>query len=146
MNKLTKLTGIIIVIFVFIQFIPISIENPEFDVEYDFNAPVEVREIVVNSCFDCHSNQTNWPWYSYLAPMAWLVTNHVNEGREHLNFSKWLKYPEENILKIKSEMIEEIEDGEMPLSSYLITHSNAEITDEKLLILKSWAFAQADSI
>jgi heme-binding protein len=146
LKKTTYVISVLIVIFFLIQLIPVTIENPEFEVEYDFDAPVEVKEIVVNSCYDCHSNQTDWPWYSFVAPTSWFTVNHVNEGREHINFSEWLLQPEEKRQKIKEEMIEEIEEGEMPLSPYLITHSNAELTDEKLLILKTWAFAKADSI
>jgi len=146
MKKFTYILAALIVIFFLIQLIPVCRDNPEFDVEYDFEAPVEVREIVVNSCYDCHSNQTNWPWYSYVAPMSWLVTSHVNEGRQKFNFSEWLKYPEEKRQKIKEEMMEEIEEGDMPLPGYVNMHDNTEITDEKLLILKTWAFAAADSI
>lgn len=146
MKKLSTILAALLIIFVLIQLIPVTRDNPEFDVEYDFNAPIEVKEIVVNSCFDCHSNQTNWPWYSYVAPTSWITVNHVNDGRDHINFSEWLKYPQENRQKIKSEMIEEIEEGNMPLPPYLITHSNAELDDDKLLILKTWAFAEADSI
>ena len=146
MKMLNYILGAFIVILFLIQLIPVNRENPEFDVKYDFDAPVEVREIVVNSCFDCHSNQTDWPWYSYVAPMSWLITSHVNEGREQFNFSEWLKYPEEKQQKIKAEMIEEIEEGDMPLPGYTMLHSNTEITDEKLIVLKAWAFAAADSI
>ena len=146
MKKLTTILVALLILFVLIQLITVNRNNPEFDVEFDFDAPVEIREIVVNSCFDCHSNQTDWPWYSYVAPMSWLVTSHVNDGRQQFNFSEWLKYPEEKQQKIKAEMIEEIEEGDMPLPGYLMLHSNAEITDEKLLVLKSWAFAASDSI
>ena len=133
MKKLNYTLAVFIVIFFLIQLIPVCRENPEFDVEYDFDAPVEVREIVVNSCFDCHSNQTDWPWYSYVAPMSWLISSHVNEGRQQFNFSEWLKCPEEKQQKIKAEMIEEIEEGDMPLPGYIILHSNTEITEEKLM-------------
>ena len=105
MKKFIYILATLIVIFFLIQLIPVCRDNPEFDVEYDFEAPMEVKEIVVNSCYDCHSNQTDWPWYSYVAPMSWLVTNHVNEGRQQFNFSEWLIYPEERRLKIKEEMI-----------------------------------------
>ena len=146
MKKLTYVLAALLILFFLIQLIPVNRVNPEFDVVYDFNAPDSVREIVVNSCYDCHSNQTDWPWYSYVAPASWFTVGHVNDARKKINFSEWLLQPEEKRQKIKEEMIEEIEDGEMPLPPYLITHSNAEITDEKLQILKSWAFTQADSI
>lgn len=146
MKKLTTILAAIIIIFCLIQLIPVNRDNPEFDVKYDFVAPAEVKEIVVNSCYDCHSNQTDWPWYSYVAPTSWFTISHVNDGRGHFNLSEWLKYTNEEKFKIKNEMIEEIEEGNMPLPPYLIMHSNAEISDEKLQILKTWASAKTDSI
>ncbi len=146
MKKLTTILAALLILFCLIQIIPVNRVNPEFDVKYDFEAPMEVKEIVVNSCYDCHSNQTDWPWYSYVAPASWLVVYHVEEGREELNFSEWLKQPAEKRQEIKKEVIEEIEEGKMPLSGYVKMHPTTEITDEKLQILKSWAFAQADSI
>ncbi len=146
MKKPAYILGSLLILFFVIQLIPVNKDNPSFDVEYDFEAPVEVKEIIVNSCFDCHSNQTNWPWYSNVAPVSWLVVNHVNEGREHLNFSQWLKKSAKKREKIKEEMIEEIEEGEMPTPGYVMMHPSSDLTDEKLLILKTWAFAKADSI
>lgn len=146
MKKLNYILALLLIVIVVIQFIPVDRTNPEFDVKYDFDAPANVKEIVVNSCYDCHSNQTKWVWYSYVAPMSWLVTDHVKDGRKHINFSEWLKKPEEKRQKIKEEMIEEIEAGNMPLPGYVMLHSTVEITDEKLQILKAWTFAEADSI
>ncbi len=146
MKKLNYVLAALIILFFLIQLIPVNRVNPEFDVEFELEAPVKVKEIIVNSCFDCHSNQTDWPWYSYVAPVSWFVVNHVNEGREHINFSEWLLQIEEKREKIKEEMIEEIEEGEMPLPGYLMMHSVAELTDDQLLVLKTWAFAKADSI
>ena len=146
MKKLTYVLAALLILFCLIQIIPVNRENPEFDVEYDFDAPVEVKEIVVNSCYDCHSNQTDWPWYNYVATTSWFTLGHVNDAREKMNFSEWLLQPDEKRQKIKEEMIEEIEEGNMPLPPYLIMHPVAELTDEQLLVLKTWAFAKADSI
>ena len=146
MKKLTYVLAALLILFCLIQIIPVNRENPEFDVEYDFDAPVEVKEIVVNSCYDCHSNQTDWPWYSYVAPTSWFTLGHVNDAREKMNFSEWLLQPDEKRQKIKEEMIEEIEEGNMPLPLYLIMHPVAELTDEQLLVLKTWIFAKVDSI
>ena len=146
MKKLTYVLAALLILFCLIQIIPVNRENPEFDVEYDFDAPVEVKEIVVNSCYDCHSNQTDWPWYSYVAPTSWFTVGHVNDAREKMNFSEWLLQPDEKRQKIKEEMIEEIEEGNMPLPLYLIMHPVAELTDEQLLVLKTWIFAKVDSI
>jgi heme-binding protein len=146
MKKLTTILAALLIIFCLIQLVPADRDNPEFEVEYDFDAPVEVKEIVVNSCYDCHSNQTDWPWYSHVAPTSWFTVGHVNDAREEINFSEWLLKPEEKRQKIKDEMIEEIEEGNMPLPPYLIMHPIAELTDEQIQILKNWAFANVDSI
>jgi hypothetical protein len=138
MKKLTYLLAALLIVFLLIQLIPVNRDNPEFDVEYELEAPVEVKEIIVNSCFDCHSSQTDWPWYSYVAPVSWFVTNHVNEGRQKINFSEWLKQPEEKRQKIKDEMIEEILEGEMPLPIYLVMHPVSELSQQQKQAVKKW--------
>jgi hypothetical protein len=147
MKKLTYTLAAILIVFLLVQLIPVNRENPEFDVEYDFDAPDNVKEIVVNSCYDCHSNQTDWPFYSMVAPVSWFVVSDVNDARKKVNFSEWLLQPEEKQQKIKEEMIEEIEDGEMPLPKYLIMHPLAELSDEQMQVLKDWATTtKTDSI
>jgi hypothetical protein len=83
------------------------------------------------ACFDCHSNETKWPAYAYIAPISWLVVNDVQEGREKYNLSDWADNPIE-----AEEMIEEIEEGKMPLPNYLILHPEARLSaaEKKLLI------------
>ena len=82
------------------------------------------RDLVERTCYDCHSNETKWPWYSNVAPISWLVQNDVNEGREHLNFSEWDRKQEH-----ADEAAEEVRDGEMPLWVYLPAHPEARLTD-----------------
>jgi hypothetical protein len=127
---------VLILVFIAIQFIPVTRSNPA--VTAPFDQPSEVLEIVSRSCFDCHSNETVWPWYSYVAPVSWLVAHDVNEGREHLNFSEWHSYMEEDIPVIKKEIWEEIEEGEMPLGIYLILHSDAKLSEADITVLHDW--------
>ena len=82
------------------------------------------RELAVRACFDCHSNQTRWPWYSHVAPMSWLVQNHVDEGRSVLSFSDWNGGSGE-----AGEAAETVREREMPPSSYLLMHPEARLTD-----------------
>ena len=115
----------------------ISVDRSNPPVASDFNAPIEVKTILKRSCYDCHSNEVNWPWYSYVAPISWLVAHDIKEGREELNFSEWSKHsgnPE-----MKEEIIEEIAEGEMPLPIYLITHPRASVSEQELAVLKQWA-------
>ena len=83
----------------------------------------EVRQLAVRACFDCHSNETAWPWYSHVAPMSWLVVNDVNEGRQHLNFSEW-KVPSRHA----DDAAGEVREGEMPPAIYTPLHSASKLS------------------
>lgn len=111
-------------IFFLIQFIPVDRNNPEIKNEPQWDSP-QTRELTKNACFDCHSNQTDYPWYSYLAPMSWIIKKHISEGREQLNFSEW------NNEFDAEEIADEIREGEMPLFSYQLLHSHARLTKEQ---------------
>jgi hypothetical protein len=104
----------------------------------DLQAPAEVTAVLHQSCYDCHSNQTNWPWYSYVNPVGWLVGRDVHEGREHLNFSEWESLDARKRYHMKAEILEVIESGEMPMSIYLIMHGDAALTQKDKNILETW--------
>jgi len=129
----------LLAILVGIQFVPVDRSNPP--VTQEIVAPQAVKDILKRACYDCHSNETQWPWYGHVAPVSLLLANHVEEGREHLNFSEWdqVKDPRHAI----EECWEEVEEGEMPLKSYLLLHRSAELSAEDLATLKSWASAYA---
>jgi len=123
---------------VLIQLIPVNRENPEVDKNLALSAPAEVKLVLKTSCYDCHSNETNWPAYSYIAPISWLVTRDVKFGREELNFSEWNKLDESKMEKKKKEIIEEISRDTMPMPIYLITHPSAKLSEGDKLLLKNW--------
>ena len=127
--------------FVAIQLVPASRENPP--VEGDVGAPTEVASILRRSCYDCHSHETRWPWYSGIAPMSWLVAGDVRDGRKHLNFSRWNRLDEGKRLHALEEIDEVLVEGEMPLRAYLLTHPGAELTPADVATLREWAHAQA---
>ena len=108
-----------------IQFVPVERENPPVTREINWDSDV-TRQIASRACFDCHSNQTVWPWYAYVAPISWRVTEHVEHGREHLNFSDWSQ-PNEDLDEIK----EVLEKGDMPLWDYLLLHGEAKLSQEE---------------
>lgn len=142
MKKPIKYTLIVIAAtFVGIQLIPVERKNPP--VVSDLEAPVEVKTILKRSCYDCHSNEVNWPWYGYVAPVSWLVAYDVREGRAELNFSEWNRYAGD--AEMKEEIAEEIAQGEMPLPVYLITHRNASVSAQELATLRHWAGVSATS-
>ena len=122
------LIGAALVVFVLIQFIPFGHEhiNPPTVSEPQWSSP-EARALVKESCFQCHSNETNWTWYSNIAPASWLIQWDVNEGRQKFNLSDWNNNPGE-----LDEMIEVIQEGEMPPVQYTLFHPSARLnTQEK---------------
>jgi hypothetical protein len=143
-QKTKYLLIILISLFLVIQLIPVERENPSLDTNLEIKAPPEVKSILKNSCFDCHSNQTNWPFYGYVAPISWLVAHDVNDGRKHLNFSEWNNYPAEKIKNIKGEIVEEVSGDKMPLGIYTLIHSSAKLSEEQKLVLKNWTDADSD--
>ncbi|NPV77145.1 MAG: heme-binding domain-containing protein [Anaerolineae bacterium] len=116
------LTGILLSLFVGFQLIPVSRENPPVTLEVRWDSP-QTRELAKRACFDCHSNETVWPWYAYIAPVSFGISNHVMEGREKLNFSEWDKTNCDF-----REVEETITEGEMPLWNYLLMHPEANLT------------------
>jgi hypothetical protein len=99
----------------------------------------DVGQILGAACLDCHSHETSWPWYSSVAPVSWWLTHHVQEGREHLNFSIWAELPPDRQDHKLEELIEMVEEGEMPLRSYALGHPEARLADEQRRALVSWA-------
>lgn len=123
-------------IFVLIQFIPFtrnedSEDSFGFMTYYNLNENHEVHKLLKTSCYDCHSNNTTYPWYSKIAPVSWYLENHVRGGKKHLNFSEW-KYLEDNKKAHKvEECIEMLEKKEMPLKSYLLVHQDAKLSESQ---------------
>jgi hypothetical protein len=133
---LKKILLVLTVIIIGIQFIPVERSNPPVTGKID--APSNVLSILKTSCFDCHSNETIWPWYSYIAPVSFLVSADVNNARKRVNFSEWDKYDDEKRAKKLNAIIEDVEEGEMPLSKYTLIHPDAKMDQVKIKILKDW--------
>lgn len=138
------------IVFILIQFVQPLRMNPisdkSRDVSYYMNTPGNVKQILERSCYDCHSNLTRWPWYSNIAPVSWLVSYDVEEGRSHMNFSEWGTYNITDQISNLDDIVKEIKKGEMPLGKYLILHPDAKLSDaEKESIIK-WAGFASDSI
>ncbi len=135
-NKI--LTGIGVV-FLASQLVPIDRENPP--VETEVSAPPEVRQVLERACYDCHSNESQWPWYGYVAPASWLVAYDIEEAREHMNFSTWNRYDREEQLHLIEEVWEEVDEGEMPPFFYTPLHSHANLDANDRAVLRAWAEA-----
>jgi hypothetical protein len=126
----------LMLVFVLLQFIPVERSNPP--VEAEIPAPSEVRDVLRRACYDCHSNESRWPWYAHVAPVSWLIAHDVEEARDHLNFSTWEAYDEDEQRDHIDAVWEEVESGEMPLWFYLPLHPEARLSAEDLERLKSW--------
>ena len=104
--------------------------------------PPDVERILAKSCNDCHSNQTNWPWYSEVAPMSWIIADHVSNGRRHLNFSEWLRPgvddPAEYTRQKFVSICRELKLGRMPLTSYELVHYEAKLSAEQIRTICDW--------
>lgn len=128
-----KFLVVLLVAFIIIQFFPIDKSTPPIDKGMDFlsikNTPEPIAKIITTSCYDCHSNESKYPWYSNIAPASWLLQNHIKEGRKHLNFSTFAMYEPKRQIKKMEECVEMIEKHEMPLESYYIGHQDAKITE-----------------
>ena len=127
---------------VVIQFVPVARpSNPP--VTGEVPASPEVRAILRRACYDCHSNETVWPWYSKVAPISWLVARDVREGRTELNFSTWDQYSSKQQVKKMGESFEEVAEGEMPPWFYLPVHRDAVLSPQDKAALRDWAASHA---
>ncbi|MEQ9288346.1 MAG: heme-binding domain-containing protein [Cyclobacteriaceae bacterium] len=132
----------VLVIIVVIQFFRIDKENPAIETKKDFiaatNPPINVSKILKTACYDCHSHETTYPWYSNVAPVSWWVKNHINDGRKHFNFSLWTDYDAKKRAHKLEEFYEEVEEGEMPLNSYTWVHAGARLSSDDKNLLINW--------
>jgi len=143
-RKIVIVVAVLVVLFLGIQIVPVDRSNPP--VAADFDGPPDVARVLRTSCYDCHSNETAWPWYSRVAPASWLVAHDVEEARGHLNFSSWGTYDDKRRAKLADEMWEEVEDGEMPLKVFLIAHPEARLSDAAKATLRDWSRAVESTI
>jgi hypothetical protein len=151
MGKELKLILLILLgILVIVQFIPSGLPGNSSNEEYNFiaenNVPVEVAKILTETCYDCHSQEVKFPWYSYVAPVSWQIATDVNMGREHLDFSNWQALSKRKKIKILGELSDEVSIGEMPLRIYKIMHREANLTKEQREELVNWADNLAEKI
>lgn len=133
--------GLLSLLLIF-QFFRIDKSTKELEPEKDFTTltkmPTELASVLKNSCYDCHSNQPRYPWYTNVAPLSWWIKQHINEGSEHLNFSEWGNYTSKKADHKLDECAEMLEENEMPLSSYLIIHGDAKLSASQKTELVNW--------
>jgi hypothetical protein len=120
--------------------------NKEKDISTLYAVPANVEQIMVKACNDCHSNNTVYPWYAEIQPLAWWLDDHVQEGKKHLNFNDFGSYRLAKQFHKLEEVYDEVKVAEMPLESYTIVHRDAKLTDEERNILMDWSLAVRDTM
>lgn len=136
-RMLFTLVVVLVVGFGLIQLVPGETSNPP--VESDIPTSPEVKTVLKRACYDCHSHETVWPWYSRIAPISWLVAHDVTEGRAELNFSTWNQYTTQQQVKKLWKSWEEVEEGEMPPWFYAVPHQDAKLSAQDWSVLRAWA-------
>ena len=125
-------------------------DNPPIDpaqrVDAHVQVPADVAALMDRACADCHSHSTEWPWYSHVAPVSWMVAHHVNHGREYVNFDAWGAYTPYEAQDVLDEIAEVVEKGEMPLPLYVPLHPYARLTDAERARLVQWAVGERDRL
>ena len=106
----------------------------------------EVDAILVKACNDCHSNNTKYPWYAGVQPLAWWINDHIEDGQKHFNLDDFANYKLRKQYHKMEEVIEQVKEGEMPLESYSLIHGEAKLTQEERVVLTNWAQSVLDSM
>lgn len=139
--KIVKIIALILlIVFVGIQFVPTERNQSNVIFETDFllvnNTPENIGVVLQTSCYDCHSNKTEYPWYNKIQPIAWFLEDHIKEGKKELNFNEWEAYSDRRKSSKLKSIISQIEDDAMPLSSYTLVHRDAILSpSEKALVM-----------
>lgn len=138
-----KIILVLIAVLIIIQFFQPAKNNTvgpfANDISTKFPVPAEIKQILDKSCNDCHSNNTRYPWYSKIQPVGWWLANHVNEGKGELNFNEFASYPAKKQDHKLEELVETVNEGEMPLSSYTLIHTEAKLSPQEKQSLINWA-------
>ncbi|CAN5149823.1 hypothetical protein BH20BAC1_BH20BAC1_28970 [soil metagenome] len=108
--------------------------------------PVDVQRLLQNACYDCHSNNTRYPWYVNMQPVAWLMAHHIREGKKELNFDEFGSYSGRRQLSKLKSVAGSVKDESMPLSSYMLMHKEARLSEKEKELIINWALQTKDSL
>ncbi|MGH2565457.1 MAG: heme-binding domain-containing protein [Ginsengibacter sp.] len=111
-----------------------------------FSVPADVQSVLQNTCYDCHSNNTHYPWYFNIQPVAWIMASHIKNGRKELNFSEFGNYTQRRQASKLKDIADQVKDGEMPLSSYKLMHRNARLSEDQKVLFVNWMKKMSDSL
>ena len=143
MKIIKKIAVVLLLVLIAIQFYRPAKNTAQGDHTVTFitetNPPEDVKLILKNTCYDCHSNNTRYPWYNNIAPVSYWLADHVKHAKEELNFSAWENYSSKKKSHKLEEVVEVIEDSAMPLKEYTWTHGEAKLTDAQKQAIIKWA-------
>ena len=150
-RKIKKIFLIGIAFFLILQlYQPERNDNYNYDLAYNFknmySTPKNVQTLLRTSCYDCHSNNTEYPWYSYIQPVRFFMDTHINEGKKELNFNEFGTYSNRKQKSKLEEIIKQIKSNEMPLTSSTMIHHNAILNKENKTVLINWLERTKDSL
>lgn len=135
-------SSLVLGVLALIQIVRPTVTNPPVYANREIGAKLainpSVQKILDRSCADCHSNQTVWPWYSYVAPASWLVISDVNDGRQHMNLSEWGTYPRQKASKLLDEICRKVQGGGMPPFQYLPMHPDSRLRQRDRQQICQW--------
>jgi Haem-binding domain len=150
MTLIKKILLVILIVLITIQFIQpghnISGQVLQTDISKTVNVPDKVLDVFKNSCYDCHSNNTRYPWYVNIQPMGWVMARHVKNGKENLNFSEFGSYSIRKQTNKLRAIETSLKDGSMPLSSYTIMHTDAKLSKENKDLITDWTSNTKDRL
>jgi hypothetical protein len=139
-----------LVALIVIQFFPITLNEsdtvPQSDFMVENQVPATIKNRLQVSCYDCHSNNTDYPWYSKVQPAAWYLEDHIQEGKDELNFNEWAEYSDRRKNSKLRSIISQIEEDKMPLDSYTLIHKDAILSDEDKRVIIDYMTALKDSL
>ena len=143
MSKTKKVLLCLLVVLVVIQFFRPEKNQSNAatpgDIFAHYQAPDSLKALIKTACYDCHSNNTVYPWYSQVQPVAWWLNDHIKEGKRKFNFSEFAAYPAKRADHKMEELIEMVKENEMPLKSYSLIHTDARLTQEQRVAMTNWA-------
>lgn len=147
---LKRLLIVVVVLLIVIQFFRpqknIAAGISPGDISLHYGVPDPVSQVLRRSCYDCHSDNTHYPWYYNVQPLAWWLDDHIREGKRELNFSAFATYTPKKAAHKLDEVVTETGEGEMPLPSYLRMHHSARLSDQEVALITTWATKLGDSI
>lgn len=150
MKLYTKILLVILIVFIAIQFIQLAHNTSgqifPADITKTVSVPDNVLNIFKSACYDCHSNNTRYPWYVYIQPMGWVMARHIRNGKENLNFSDFGSYSQRKQANKLRAIETSIEEGSMPLSSYTIMHTDARLSVGDKKVIADWVSNAKDSL